>query len=363
MIKYYLEAFALNTIFYLVVSVSFFALFWVIGRKKWSWRRIQNPAKATQHDIQHDLIHAFYTLLLIAVLDVVVFNLDSFSLIYYDAGKYGWAWLLLSFPLLLVIDDTYFYWTHRWMHQPHIYNYVHRTHHSGTDPSPFTALSFQPAEALIQHVLLYSLHLLIPLHISVFIMWQVSAVLNNALAHLGYELYPKNWTKIPFLKYKTTSTHHNMHHQDFHGNYSIYFTWWDKMMGTELPNCELKHAAIFERSKIEPIHPITTFAPPKLAVSPIIGVKTGSKISVLIDKQTYQFEGNMQTNILESALQQNIPLPYQCKNGICGKCKLQCVHGEVSQPTSPALSAQDRKNGYVLACQSIPVSQEVILQK
>jgi lathosterol oxidase len=362
MIQYYFEALALNIIFYLVASLSFFGLFWVIGRKKWSWRRIQNPVKATQHDIQHDIIHAFYTLLLIAVLDVAIFKLDSFSLIYYEADKYGWAWLFLSFPLLLVLDDTYFYWTHRWMHQPHIYKYVHSTHHSGTDPSPFTALSFQPAEALIQHILIYSLHLILPLHIGVFIVWQIVTVLNNAVSHLGYELYPKNWTKIPFLKYKTTSTHHNMHHQDFHGNYSIHFTWWDKIMGTELPDCELKHAAIFERSRIEPTHPVAIFAPPKLASSPTIEITTIAKISVVLDKQTYEFEGNPNINILESALQQNIPLPHQCKNGICGKCKLFCVDGEVNQPEKPGLNTEERQNGYILSCQSLPVSKNISLK-
>ena len=72
-------------------------------------------------------------------------------------------------------------------------------------------------------------------------------MLNNVLAHLGYEVYPKTWTKIPFLKHKTTSTHHNMHHQLFNGNYALYFTWWDKWMGTEFKDYEKRHAQIFER--------------------------------------------------------------------------------------------------------------------
>jgi sterol desaturase/sphingolipid hydroxylase (fatty acid hydroxylase superfamily) len=47
---------------------------------------------------------------------------------------------------------------------------------------------------------------------------------------------------IDVPKLKTTSTHHNMHHQLFNGNYALYFTWWDKWMGTEFKDYEKRHA-------------------------------------------------------------------------------------------------------------------------
>jgi sterol desaturase/sphingolipid hydroxylase (fatty acid hydroxylase superfamily) len=72
-------------------------------------------------------------------------------------------------------------------------------------------------------------------------------MLNNVLGHLGYEVYPKGWVKFPLLKFKTASTHHNMHHQLFNGNYALYFTWWDKWMGTEFKDYETRHEQIFER--------------------------------------------------------------------------------------------------------------------
>jgi sterol desaturase/sphingolipid hydroxylase (fatty acid hydroxylase superfamily) len=40
-----------------------------------------------------------------------------------------------------------------------------------------------------------------------------------------------------------------MHHQQFHGNYALYFTFWDKWMGTEFEDYEERHAAIFERKE------------------------------------------------------------------------------------------------------------------
>jgi ring-1,2-phenylacetyl-CoA epoxidase subunit PaaE len=76
-------------------------------------------------------------------------------------------------------------------------------------------------------------------------------MLNNVLAHLGYEIYPKIWVKLPILQFKTASTHHNMHHQLFNGNYALYFTWWDKWMGTEFKDYESRHEQIFERKHIK----------------------------------------------------------------------------------------------------------------
>jgi sterol desaturase/sphingolipid hydroxylase (fatty acid hydroxylase superfamily) len=76
--------------------------------------------------------------------------------------------------------------------------------------------------------------MLIPIYWPVLFLWQTLDLINNVLAHMGYEVYPKSWIKIPLIKYKTASTHHNMHHEQFNGNYGLYFTFWDKLMGTEV---------------------------------------------------------------------------------------------------------------------------------
>jgi predicted ferric reductase len=137
------------------------------------------------------------------------------------------------------------------MHHPKLYNFFHRVHHESTDPSPLTSGSFHPSEAVVENALQFILPFIMPLHFSVILAWQLFDILNNVLAHLGYELYPKGWVKTPILKYKTVSTHHNMHHQLFNGNYALYFTWWDKWMGTEFKDYESRHEQIFERKYIK----------------------------------------------------------------------------------------------------------------
>jgi ring-1,2-phenylacetyl-CoA epoxidase subunit PaaE len=137
------------------------------------------------------------------------------------------------------------------MHLPRFYKFFHKVHHESTDPSPLTAYAFHPSEAVIEQLMHVVLPFLLPLNFGVIIAWQLFSMLNNVLHHLGYEVYPKGWVKFPLLKYKAASTHHNMHHQLFNGNYSLYFTWWDKWMGTEFKEYETRHEQIFERKNIK----------------------------------------------------------------------------------------------------------------
>jgi ring-1,2-phenylacetyl-CoA epoxidase subunit PaaE len=145
----------------------------------------------------------------------------------------------------------FFYWSHRAMHLPRFYKFFHKVHHESTDPSPLTAFAFHPSEAVVEYFVAFVLPFLLPLNFGIIIAWQIFSMLNNVLGHLGYEIYPKGWVKFPILKFKTASTHHNMHHQLFNGNYALYFTWWDKWMGTEFKDYETRHEQIFKRKNIK----------------------------------------------------------------------------------------------------------------
>jgi ring-1,2-phenylacetyl-CoA epoxidase subunit PaaE len=136
------------------------------------------------------------------------------------------------------------------MHTPRFYKFFHRVHHNSTDPSALTSYAFHPSEAIVENMMHFILPFLLPLNFWVLVAWQFFSLFNTIFAHLGYELYPKGWVKFPILKYKVTSTHHNMHHQLFNGNYALYFTWWDKWMGTEFKDYETRHEQIFERKNI-----------------------------------------------------------------------------------------------------------------
>jgi sterol desaturase/sphingolipid hydroxylase (fatty acid hydroxylase superfamily) len=75
---------------------------------------------------------------------------------------------------------------------------------------------------------------LIPLHGVVVFIFLTIMIIRNAMGHSGVEFHPRQWVDTP-LDLMTTTTHHDMHHQKFNGNYGLYFTWWDRWMGTEFP--------------------------------------------------------------------------------------------------------------------------------
>lgn len=248
----WLGALGENFFWYAGFAFPFFLCFWVLGKKYVQKIRIQKKPRAKVHHFKHDLFFSAISLLVFATLDVGFLYLESrgYTQLYFAPDAYGWIWLILSFPLVLFLDDTFFYWSHRAMHTRYLYRFFHRVHHESTDPSPLTAFAFHPSEAIVEQLMHLVLPFVMPLNFGVLIAWQVFSMLNNVLAHLGYEVYPKNWMNWPILKYKTVSTHHNMHHQLFRGNYALYFTWWDKWMGTEFKDYHQRHAQIFE-SEVE----------------------------------------------------------------------------------------------------------------
>lgn len=242
-----------NLLWYAGFAFPFFIIFWIVGKKYFKKIRIQETERANVNHFKHDLGFSASTFLVFAIMDVFLLYSESkgYTKLYFDISDYGYVWLGVSFFLVLFIDDMFFYWSHRAMHLPRFYKFFHKVHHESTDPSPLTAFAFHPSEAIIENMMHFVLPFLLPLHFGTIIAWQIFSMLNNVLAHLGYEIYPKIWVKLPIMQFKTASTHHNMHHQLFNGNYALYFTWWDKWMGTEFKDYESRHEQIFERKHIK----------------------------------------------------------------------------------------------------------------
>lgn len=59
-----------------------------------------------------------------------------------------------------------------------------------------------------------------------------------------------------------------------------------------------------------------------------------------------------EVTLLEAAEDAGLSLPFECRSGLCGQCKVRLVRGTVSMSVQDALSDRDRASGYVLACQA-----------
>lgn len=51
--------------------------------------------------------------------------------------------------------------------------------------------------------------------------------------------------------------------------------------------------------------------------------------------------------------------PYSCEGGVCSTCMCQLKKGEVHMKNNLALEDKEVEKGYILSCQSIPLTEDV----
>ena len=64
-------------------------------------------------------------------------------------------------------------------------------------------------------------------------------------------------------------------------------------------------------------------------------------------------------SILEAGLEAGVELPYSCKGGVCSTCRAKLVAGDVDMDVNVALEDYEVARGFVLTCQSYPVTDRV----
>jgi Delta7-sterol 5-desaturase len=217
---------------YLFFALPAFLIFYVAFRQKFVRKRIQ-AAFPKNSDYYREFAYSVITTAIFTLIGVVLFNdpVKSYTLIYNNISDNGWWYFGFSILAQIILHDTYFYWTHRFMHHPKVFKYFHRVHHQSTNPSPWAAFAFHPLEAFVEAGILILLVFILPLHPLAIMLFLIFMTGYNVYGHLGYELYP-SWTNKSLLKWMNTSTNHNMHHKLFKKNYGLYFRYWDELMGT-----------------------------------------------------------------------------------------------------------------------------------
>lgn len=214
-------------------GIAYFT-FWVLFKKRWKHRRIQNK-KHTPKKILAEMMYSLSTLIIFAFVGciIVFLNDKGYTQVYYEWSEGGWLWAICSFILMNLLHDTYFYFTHRLMHHPKLFKHVHLVHHRSVNPSPWAAYCFHPIEAFVEAGIFFLIVFLIPAHPSVLVFFLVYMISRNVLGHLGIELFPKSFFSHAAVNWNTTTTHHDLHHKNFNSNFGLYFTWWDRLLGTE----------------------------------------------------------------------------------------------------------------------------------
>jgi len=97
--------------------------------------------------------------------------------------------------------------------------------------------------------------------------------------------------------------------------------------------------------------------------TPVENIGLKSKITIKLDGRSFYFDLplNSPANLLDAALAQGADLPYACKGGVCCTCKAKLIDGQVKMDVNWGLEQEEIEQGYILTCQSHPISENVVV--
>jgi Delta7-sterol 5-desaturase len=220
---------------YLVVAAGMYGLLWRRGEPRLSRPLRLNTRTPTRAGVLHELRASLVSSPIYALPAAVALEafLHGRGRMYADPARYGWWWLPVSAVLYLVVQDTYYYWTHRAMHHPWLFAWAHRGHHLSREPTPFASFAFDAAEAGATAWLLPAMTFVVPIHVGVALGLLTLMTLSSLMNHCGFELWPQAFVRGPVGRWLITATHHSGHHTRLRTNYGLYLRCWDRWMGTD----------------------------------------------------------------------------------------------------------------------------------
>ncbi|HET9784208.1 MAG TPA: 2Fe-2S iron-sulfur cluster-binding protein [Terriglobales bacterium] len=98
-----------------------------------------------------------------------------------------------------------------------------------------------------------------------------------------------------------------------------------------------------------------------LAPLPPAGENAVCQAQLILDGRTHQFPVRQRETILDAGLRAGIDLRFSCKGGVCATCRAKLVSGEVDMDGNFALEDYEIARGYILTCQSYPVSPALVV--
>jgi 3-ketosteroid 9alpha-monooxygenase subunit B len=109
------------------------------------------------------------------------------------------------------------------------------------------------------------------------------------------------------------------------------------------------------RIHIERFTPVS--APPPSP--PPAATDSSITVTITVGKRTEVIAHRGRSTVLESARWAGLPAPSSCEAGHCATCMAKVVEGRVEMAHNEVLTPEELEEGWVLTCQSVPVTPEV----
>lgn len=164
---------------------------------------------------------------------VTVTGLGLYFLSDYIIREYqNFGWTVTEVLVVLLIDDVYFYFYHRLMHEnKYIYRKIHKIHHRASTPFPSEYLYTHPLEWMIGMIGPF-IGITLLGGVSIYSFWLLLIIRN--VHELDIHSGLKSNFLIKYFPLSGTNEHHDLHHSILDGNYASSFTFLDKFFNTEI---------------------------------------------------------------------------------------------------------------------------------
>ncbi|MEM7302259.1 MAG: 2Fe-2S iron-sulfur cluster-binding protein [Pseudomonadota bacterium] len=86
-----------------------------------------------------------------------------------------------------------------------------------------------------------------------------------------------------------------------------------------------------------------------------------AEATIIIDGAATDIQVPMSGRVLDAALAANLDMPFACKGGMCCTCKAKLLEGEVEMALNFGLEPDEVEAGYILTCQSRPLSDKLVV--
>jgi len=116
-----------------------------------------------------------------------------------------------------------------------------------------------------------------------------------------------------------------------------------------------------EKSKIH-FERFTAKKKKKVKITPEESSEIISNITVILDGDEFEYTlSSKGSSILDSAMDEGADVPFSCKGAVCCTCKAKVIEGKAIMEKNFSLSEEEVEEGYILTCQSHPITKTIVV--
>lgn len=222
-----------------IIAAGIFTAIIVIFKNYADKRRVQKR-RAGKKDYIREIAQSVRTVFVFGVTSISTILLTDAGIIHIQLEEFSIPLLAVQVAVMLLAHDAYFYWLHRALHHKKLFPSTHLHNRKSRTPTAWTVYSFSVWEAGTEaafvpiFLLLTSVLGVAYAGFAIFIFLCIM-IICNVMGFLDVEMHPTGRVDTPWLDWISTTTHHDLHHSQGNSNFGFYFTFWDRMMGTEHP--------------------------------------------------------------------------------------------------------------------------------